>query len=104
MKWKEMTREQQLEYKRERTRKYRRAGKLRQISAMCVTGSHASCAGRMVHAESHTKVACQCYCHLSVCPRCKQPASNVFRNTIHAAANSLETQAKQIRKFLECVQ
>jgi hypothetical protein len=102
--WKDMTKEERREYKRERQKQYRRAAKLRGVSATCASGGHASCGGQMVHAVQHVRVACQCYCHIGVCALCKQPTMRGFRKAIHDSANALEAQAKQIRKFVECTE
>jgi hypothetical protein len=91
--------------RREYERRRRASGKVRGWSAGCIRGNHAKCKG-MRHAGDGTmgKVPCQCYCHVHVCPRCKQPTMHGFRKAINDSANLLETQAKQIRKFVECVQ
>jgi hypothetical protein len=92
------------ETRKEYERRRKAMREARGISAACIRGGHSTCQGLRFDTTLREKVPCQCYCHLHVCPRCKQPTMHGFRKAIHDAANALEQQAKQVRKYVECVQ
>lgn len=84
--------------------KRRASGIARGIGSSCVRGNHSKCKGMRQNREQHMMMKCECHCHLHVCPRCKQPTIPGFRKAIRDAASSLESQAKQIRKYVDCVE
>jgi hypothetical protein len=78
----------------------RKAEMFPRSATLCQRGRHDKCSGTRTTSKNQQ---CECYCHLKVCPTCKQPKEGVTQVRLIKAAHALRQAAEDLTRGVESV-